>query len=54
LFKVWKYLNINFCESSLNGYKVIDFFAIILKRVLIFIFQANFEHFGQRKQATEA
>jgi hypothetical protein len=33
LFKVWKYLNIDFRGSSLNGCGVVDFFAIILKRV---------------------
>ena len=37
--QVLKFLNINFHESSLNGYGVMDFFVMILKYVLLFSFQ---------------
>jgi len=40
LFKVWKYLNINFRGSSLNDCEVIDFFYNNIKHILIFTIQA--------------
>jgi hypothetical protein len=34
--QVWKYLYIDFHETGLNGYGVMDFFVIVLNHVLCF------------------